>query len=209
MKNKPLYHSALKGFEEYRDFDCSYFQRKGFWGIQYDLESTQLLPDETLMAGFLYTDLPFQRGYEIFNKRTGKTDGKGWKNLVTQARRIAIELGIPYFFMGDKSFASIFNTEYQFEMKWEAHKTNGLIFTNTNIMNLDLKSNDDLIRYLFSQHKIGLDIACGYGHLTRKALECDGYTISMDINPYCIGYIYKEILGGDVENLQILNTEDE
>jgi hypothetical protein len=191
MGSKKIYHSALKGFDEYRKHSCQYFEHDGFYGICNDLETGKPYPDAVYKAQFIYCELPFPRGYDTFNKRVGKSEGLGWKAMVTNARNMAIDLDIPYYFMGSKAFAPLFPIEYQIPMKFKVHNTNDIIFSNRDSWADD---NEELIDKLYKQYDIGLDMACGYGELGRIALTHGKKAILMDINPYCIGYIKHELL---------------
>ncbi len=189
-----IYHSAIKGFNEYREQKTPYFEYDGHYGIAYDLESNEPYPKEVYKADFIYCELPFPRGYETFNDRVGKDEGKGWKHMVMLARKMALDLNIPYYFSGDKAFSKIFNTEFQHETWWDVHKTNVIIYSNQKI---ECNSNIELIQKLYQQHDCGLDMACGYGVLLKEALKYKKKAISMDINPYCIGYLKHELLQAD------------
>jgi hypothetical protein len=191
MPNKKVYHSALKGFEEYREHSCNYFEHDGFYGICNDLESKEPYPKEVHKAQFIYCELPYPRGYDIFNERVGKSEGIGWKAMVQNARKMAMDLNIPYYFMGGKAFAPLFPIEYQIPMKFKVHNTNDIIFSNTDSW---ADNNEELIDTLYKHYDIGLDMACGYGELGRFALKHGKKAILMDINPYCIGYIERELL---------------
>lgn len=190
MASKKIYHSAIKGFSEYREHAETYFEHDGNYGIVYDLESGLPYPEPVYKAQFIYCDLPFQRGYQTFNNRAGKNKGAGWKNMVTMARKMALDLDIPYYFMGDKSFEQIFQIEFQIPMKWVVHNGNGIVFSNRQSWATD---NEELMESLYKTHDIGLDMACGYGALGQIALKSGKKAILMDINPYCIGYLRHEL----------------
>ena len=184
-----MYHSAIKKFKEYTETKSSYFEQDGFYGIVYDLEE-QNPPAIVNKADFIYCELPWLKGYSIFNQRAKSESVNDWKYLLLSARKLAIDLGVPYYFAGNKQFSKVFTTEYQVPMKWHIHNCDVIIYTNDPIY---VNDSNDLIDALYTRYNKGMDMACGYGYLGKKALEYNKTAILMDINPYCIGYI-KDVL---------------
>lgn len=187
------YHSALKGFEVLSIEPCFFFKSEFITAFQHSILAG--LPPLVNECEFMYADLPWMQGNDIFYRRAGVTPDS-WKDVITAFGKAAKEFGKPTFFIGGKQMQRYLPPCEVSEIDFSVHKSKALLFSiNSKPGGLDYRSTDLLLSSLFSKYDKGADIACGYGFTALYALkQCKSVVLS-DINSKCIGYInqnYKQ-----------------
>lgn len=180
------YHSALSGFKEYKAHKTEMYEDDDIIAFVHDIESKEI-PEVFFQVDFIYSDLPWENGYETFNKRAGR-ENNTWSELVMRAVELTRKLDKPFYFTGGKGFAKYFPDNSCEEYHWGIHNYNTRIYTN-NPINKKIKDVESYIEELYAIYDVGLDFCCGYGSLGKFAKLTGKKAILTDINPYCIGYI--------------------
>lgn len=182
-----MYHSALKGFKQYHK-KCSYVNTKNITAFVFDIENDKV-PNEFFTADFIYLDLPYRKGYDVFNKRAEKR-GKGYSYLMFKILKILNELNKSFYLIGEKNISQL-RVFLKHDVYYSIHKCKTYLYSNDS--DIKVNSTSELLNYLFEKYNVGLDFMCGYGNTGKIAIEKNKRAILTDYNEKCIGYIYENL----------------
>ena len=149
------------------------------------------LPHAYDTCDVLYTDLPWQKGFDIFNKRAGIDDGRTYGKFMAAISGIIASgpSSRPIYLVTGRHALSLLPDAAQV-LDTRLNEDAAVIVAYN--MQDALESFGEARELLFSlatQHDRVGDFCCGYGSAAR-AFRRQGKTfVASDVNPSCIGYI--------------------
>jgi len=191
---KALYHTALSGGVTYKGHQQHYFQKDGSTAFVCDLLSIDTLPLEFSRCDILYSELPFEAGFKIFESRVGHSGDRSYKNLCIKIDVLLAKSATPAILICGKKTLKFLSSR----VTERPSSINGgkamLAFYGEPFEWLN-GSAESVVEQLAIRYNCLGDFMCGYGRTARVAIDHGKRFVLSDYNPYCIGYIEKE-LGG-------------
>lgn len=149
------------------------------------------LPSAYSTCDVLYTDLPWQKGFNVFNKRAGINDGRTYHQFMAAVSSIITSNPAPrpiYLVTGRHALSLLPEPTQVLDTRLNE---DAAVIIAYNIPELHRKFGEarELLYSLATRYERVGDFCCGYGSAAR-AFRRQGKTfVASDVNPSCIGYI--------------------
>lgn len=143
----------------------------------------------------LYTDLPWQKGFDIFNKRAGIDDGRTYREFMASVSGIiaSIPASRPVYLVTGRHALSLLPEPAQVLDTRLNEDVSVIIAYNVHETHERFGEARELLRSLAMQYERVGDFCCGYGSAARMFLRQGKTFVSSDVNPSCIGYIAAHV----------------
>lgn len=137
----------------------------------------------------LYTDLPWQNGFGIFNERAGIDDGRTYREFMAAVSGVVTGAPQPVYLVTGRHALKLLPEPAQVLVTRLNEDASVIVTYNVQEMHKKFGEARELLRSLAAQHERVGDFCCGYGSAAR-AFRRQGKTfVASDVNPQCIGYI--------------------
>jgi hypothetical protein len=147
------------------------------------------LPHAYGTCDVLYTDLPWQKGFDTFNKRAGIDDGRTYREFMAAVSGVITGTTQPAYLVTGRHALSLLPEPAQVLATRLNEDASVIIAYNVPKTHKTFGEARELLRSLATQYERVGDFCCGYGSAAR-AFRRQGKTfVASDVNPYCIGYI--------------------
>lgn len=190
---KGIYHSALHD-ELPVDGTLDYYETPQGLVFQYDL--TQGIHPRFRRAEVVYSEPAWKDGYAKFAQRAGvPTDPSyaGYLRYLATIDSIINELGVPAYVVLGKHMLKWVHPEYTQSINLHGYECLlGIWHTHESVPG---HTNDEVLAWVADRYGTVLDFSCGYGNVARAMTERGKQFICSDLNPKCIYYIAREIMG--------------
>lgn len=141
-----------------------------------------------------YTDLPWQKGFGVFNERAGIDDGRTYRGFMAAVSGIIAGISQPvYLVTGRHAFSLL--PEPARVLDTRLNEDAAVIVAYNVVLPARKRFGEarELLWSLAAQHERVGDFCCGYGSAAR-AFRRQGKTfVVSDVNPRCIGYIAAHV----------------
>jgi hypothetical protein len=188
------YHSALK--EEVQvEGELNYYEHNGSVVLCHNI--SQGIHHAFQAADAIYSEPPWKDGYAKFLTRAGCTVEDAWesfKDYLSAINSIIKELNVPTYLIIGKHMVSRLKPERTHEIKLHGYDCLlGVWNTGTDLSGM--KTNEDVLKYVATNHSCVFDFSCGYGNTAVAMFEQGKRFICSDINKKCVYYVAKYVMG--------------
>lgn len=190
------YYSAL----DKTDTSLSYeqvkrFEINGSVAFVYDIENGKL-PKEYDECDVFYTEIPWDKGYEVFNKRADKKGGSYSKFVASLTNIIqSVTYDKPLVIVAGKHLYSHIPVPsgVAYGVEFNGYPSMAYFYGIDIRDNIKVGSNEKIIEALSNEFNRVGDFCCGYGNVGKSFYKKGKSFVMSDINPRCIGYIKENI----------------
>lgn len=184
-----VYHTSLKppltGIEP-----CTRWKEsESFAAFVWDIMAGPL-PPRYSKCDVLYADLPWQDGFDEFNRRAGVNGGRTYRGFMAAVSAVveAQRYRPVYLVTGRHALKYLPDPDQTFSLRLDETPSLAIAY-NVKHVGRSFGVADELLRYLARQHERVGDFCCGYGRSGRIFRRAGrAFTLS-DVNAECIGYI--------------------
>lgn len=162
----------------------------------HDIMSSDTLPDQYDDAGAIYVDLPWSRGFGVFNKRAGVSDGRTYPQFVKQVDRLARWSDRPVLVVSSDAAAKLL-TGKTYPIRLDrpgAGDVAAAVTVYNDLAPLERTSTKLIDRLCKTWITVG-DFTCGYGTTVRAAISHGTGFVASDYSAEAIGYICANVGG--------------
>lgn len=147
------------------------------------------LPDAYGDCDVFYTDLPWQKGFGIFNERAGIGDGRTYREFMAAVSSIITRVSRPVYLVTGRHALTLLPEPAWVRDTRLNEDAAVIVAYSVPEMRKTFGEARELLWSLAAQHERVGDFCCGYGSAAR-AFRRQGKTfVASDVNPHCIGYI--------------------
>lgn len=154
------------------------------------------LPRAYSTCDVLYTDLPWQKGFNTFNERAGIDDGRTYREFMAAVSSVIASQppSRPVYLVTGRHALSLLPEPAQV-LATRLNEDAAVIVAYNAHESQRFGEARELLRSLATRHERVGDFCCGYGSAAR-AFRRQGKTfVASDVNPRCIGYIAAHVEG--------------
>lgn len=153
------------------------------------------LPHAYGTCDVLYTDLPWRKGFDIFNKRACIDDGRTYPEFMAAVSSIiaSVPSSRPIYLVTGRHALSLLPEPAQVLDTRLNEDVSVIVAYNIHEAHRRFGDSRELLFSLATQYERVGDFCCGYGSAAR-AFRRQGKTfVASDVNPSCIGYIADHV----------------
>lgn len=197
MSKWSTYHSALGS-----EVDIEPVQRCEFPnGVSFVWNIFDGFPKEFSECGAVYSEPPWKKGFEEFNRRAGvDSEELTYQSLVDAISVACLNSGKPCFILVSKTdvnkykhYAGVVKVEF------EVHNSCECLCLCYNVEAPNFGGvpvpTSLLIKWIVKRYEYVADFCCGYGNTGEKVLENGGRVVLCDYNPKCIAVVKSRFDG--------------
>lgn len=186
MKRKPFYYSALDKRDTAVDHEpVQLFEFGGNIAMAHSIESCTL-PPAYARCDVLYTEPPWEHGYDIFNNNAHEK-GTSYKEFMEKINIIVRNENKPTVIIIGKKYVKLLDTPAGLiSVELNGYPALALFY---NMQPVNAETNIELIEKLSQAFDCVGDFCCGYGNTGRIFFENRKSFVMSDVNPRCIGFI--------------------
>lgn len=192
------YHSSLSGYTQETASECSYFEWENSIAFYHDLCAKDELPDEFKKCDILYVEIPWQKGFNIFNERANINDKRTYELFLNHLSKIINNTDIPLVILCGKTSTKRLPKPFKKQQVINSYlKTNypfNALFYNFETVPEFTNTKDFFSWGVYNFDCVG-DFMCGYGLTGKHFLKNDKSCVLSDYNKTCIGYIAETMEG--------------
>jgi hypothetical protein len=156
----------------------------------HDLLASPTLPDEFDQCDVLVTDLPWQVGFDTFNKRANITDGRTYGTFMVRVSELVESTRTPlYLVTGRHALVKLPTPDVVLPMRLNEDEAVAVGYRPGNEADGRYGVAPEFLHTLAQRYDIAGDFCCGYGRTARFFLRSGKKAVMSDVNPTCIGYI--------------------
>ncbi len=190
---REVYHSAL---HDELPIDGRLDDYETRQGLVFQCDLTQGIHPRFRRADAIYSEPAWKDGYAKFAQRAGvPTDQSyaGYLRYLAAIDSIIYELGVPAYVVLGKHMLKWVRPEHTRPVVLHGYEALlGIWFDDREIPG---RSNNDVLAWVADGYDCALDFSCGYGNLARAMAERGKRFICSDINPKCVYYVAREVMG--------------
>lgn len=158
----------------------------------YDLMAAPTLPGEFGRCDVLVTDLPWQVGFETFNKRAGVADGRTYVAFMARVSELVESTQAPlYLVTGRHALVKLPAPDVVLPMRLNEDEAVAVGYRPGGEADGHYGVAPEFLHALALSYGVAGDFCCGYGRTARFFLRSGKQAVMSDINPTCIGYIAR------------------
>lgn len=148
------------------------------------------LPPRYANCDVLYTDLPWQNGFDTFNERAGIKGDRTYRGFMACVSAIcADQKQRPvYLATGRHALTHLPEPDQVAPIRLNEHAS-VVVTYNTGKLPRKFAVAAELLRHLARQYDRVGDFCCGYGSAGKAFARAGKTFVLTDVNPSCIGYI--------------------
>lgn len=183
-----LRHTALKSGKVQEASPCERFEDFGITAFRWDLFDGW--SPEHLKGDGLCMEIPWRRGFDVFEKRAGakEEEGRNHRNFVKKVMQMLSEWKHPaVLFHGKEILNEVSGHDARFESTLYGGDCMVSVY-NCRTMP-EFKTDLEINQWLTDKSRVLVNPVCGYGRTARLAKEAGKRSIVSDYNASCIGYI--------------------
>jgi hypothetical protein len=162
----------------------------GCTAFAHDLMSSPRLPEPFAACDVLVTDLPWQKGYEVFNQRAAVADGRSYATFMARVSEIVQSTDVPlYLITGKHAMRYLPAPDCALAMRLNEDAALAIGYRPGPEVARGYGVTQEFLAALARQYGHAGDFCCGYGRTGRFFLRAGKRAVMSDFNPRCIGYI--------------------
>lgn len=155
----------------------------------HDIMTSSTLPDEYGDCDVLVTDLPWQRGFDEFNKRADAGD-RDYGDFMNRVGEIAESFPGPvYLVTGRHAAKKLPTADVELPMQLNVDAAVAFGYRPGDEADRAYGAVPEFVAALAQQYSCGGDFCAGYGSTARFFLRAGKDAVVSDFNSKCIGYI--------------------
>jgi hypothetical protein len=189
---KESYHSALWEEVDLEPVtECSFSGGEAF---QWDISSG--IPEKFSKCGAVYSEPPWRRGFEEFNKRAGVNPSGGYNDLLRSIQKACLEFGKPCFLVVSKADRKKYDkASGHFQIVFDSHGGSCIcVCYNVEVPNFgDGMTTSSLLKWMTKKYGVIGDFCCGYGTTGQRVLKNGGEVALCDYNAKCIAVVASKM----------------
>lgn len=136
-----------------------------------------------------YTDLPWQKGFGVFNERAGIDDGRTYREFMAAVSGVITGVSQPVYLVTGRHALSLLPEPAQVLATRLNEDAAVIVAYNVHKIHRTFGEARELLRSLAAHHERVGDFCCGYGSAAR-AFRRQGKTfVASDVNSRCVGYV--------------------
>lgn len=156
----------------------------------HDIMSAQELPAQYDDAGALYVEIPWQKGFSVFNKRAGVKDGRTYAQFLSRVDLLALDADRPvYVITSAAAGKQLSGKAYPILLDRPDFKPVASAVVAYNTLAPLERTTSKLISRLVREWITVGDFCCGYGTTIRAAIRNGTAFVASDYNAEAIGYV--------------------
>lgn len=138
----------------------------------------------------LVADLPWQRGYEVFNQRAGVDDGRDYAGFMRCVSALVEAATVPTWLVTG-AHAARFLPDADVQIPMMLNEDRAIAYGYRPGMETAARNGEarEFLRTLAETYDCAGDFCAGYGRTGRIFLRAGKRAVLSDVNPQCIGYI--------------------
>lgn len=147
-------------------------------------------------AEAIYSEPAWKDGYAKFIERAdADTDPTyaGFLRYLHSIRMTVYELGVPAYIIMGKHMVKYLKPEHARSVMLHGYECLLGVYNTSEIS--EGRTNDDVLNWVADNYDCVLDFSCGYGNVAQAMSERGKHFICSDINPKCVYYVAREIMG--------------
>lgn len=139
----------------------------------------------------LVTDLPWQRGFEVFNERAGIDDGRNYAGFMRAVRGLVETATVPtWLITGLHALRHLPKPDLVLPMRLNDDEAVAIGYRpGPEAFSGDYPIAQEFLHTLAEHYECAGDFCCGYGRTGRFFARAGKRAVLSDFNPRCIGYI--------------------
>jgi hypothetical protein len=190
---REVYHSALHDELDVRG------ELQEYWAdgsVVFASDLTRGIEPRYRRAEAVYSEPAWKDGYAKFAERAGAdTDPTyaGYLRYLHSIRSVIYELGIPAYIVMGKHMLKYLKPDRTLPIMLHGYECLLGIYNTTE--DPIGRTNDDVLAWVADRYDCVLDFSCGYGNVARAMRQRDKHFICSDINPKCVYYVAREVMG--------------
>ena len=190
---REVYHSAL---HDEMPVEGQLDEYEALQGLVFQCDLTQGIHPRFRRADAIYSEPAWKDGYAKFARRAGvPTDPSyaGYLRYLNAIDSIIHELRVPAYVVLGKHMLKWVHPERTQPVALHGYEALfGIWFDDREIPG---RTNKDMLAWVADSYDCALDFSCGYGNLAQAMVERGKRFICSDINPKCVYYVAREIMG--------------
>lgn len=156
----------------------------------HDLMSAPTLPGEYAGCDILVADLPWQAGFETFNKRAGLDGGRTYASFMARVAEIVEATTVPlYLVTGRHALSRLPAPDVVLPMRLNEDEAVAYGYRPGSEAEGAYGVTHEFLYALAQRYSVGGDFCCGYGRTGRFFLRSGKRAVLSDFNQWCVGYI--------------------
>ena len=191
------YHSSLAGYKQNTSHISTYFKSDLCTVFQHDICVQDTLPSEFLKCDILYVEIPWKKGFDVFNERAEIKDKRTYHLFLNHLSKLILNTGTPIIILGGKESNKLLPEPASQQILINSHLNTNYPFI-ANIYHLDsipnFSATEELFDWMSEKFNCIGDFMCGYGTTGREFIKKGKTCVLSDYNKYCVGYISEHIL---------------
>jgi len=188
------YHTALKSANDPPECPpCESWTDGRSYAIRYVLGLT--LPAVFAPCDILYSDLPWRRGYEEFNRRSGTEDVPPWGAWMSGVSAMLYKESRPAIMVAGQEAGRYLSADASLPVLLNGGWARAYLWRLNSFMLPAMVDAKDLLSTLAGSFNMVGDPCCGYGRAGRIFREHGKEFVMSDSNAACVGYIASHAPG--------------
>lgn len=154
------------------------------------LTAPDALTDDYGPCDVLVSDLPWQRGFDVFNQRADISDGRTYDQFMRRVAEIVEQATVPtYLITGRHALRHLPEPATVLPMYLNEDAAVAIGYRPGPEDEDRYGTAPEFLVELTRHYRTAGDFCCGYGRTARVFLRANRHAVVSDVNPQCIGYI--------------------
>lgn len=190
---REAYHSALHDELDVQG-ELQEYLADGSIVFAHDL--TKGVDQRFALAEAIYSEPAWKDGYGKFIERAGVDSDPtyaGYLRYLYAIRSTIRELGVPAYIIMGKHMIKYLQPECTRPVMLHGYEC--LLGSYNTVYVPNAHTNDDVLAFVAKYYDNVLDFSCGYGNTARAVKASGRRFICSDINPKCVYYVAREVMG--------------
>lgn len=195
MSKWETYHSAMG-----QEADIEPLERCEFNGGEaFRWDITNGFPPEFEKCGAVYSEPPWKKGFDSFNRRAGVNDpSRSYQSLIDSISEACLLSSKPCFILTSKADAKRYKgVSGSVNVKFEVHGNYESVCVCFNVeppnFGQESITTAQLLKWITKKYSVVGDFCCGYGTTGEKVVGYGGKVVLCDYNAKCVAVVAQRM----------------